>query len=85
MATGFDALIDFLLSEIALCGTQGMWVRSSNLSLAAYLHSTFGGHTSHCHCSCIVARDEFSAVAVSDSYSAPNSPSLKCSLSQPPR
>ncbi|EAT76632.2 hypothetical protein SNOG_16053 [Parastagonospora nodorum SN15] len=43
MATGFDALIDFLLSEIALCGTQ----------------------------------DEFSAVAVSDSYSAPNLPSLK--------
>jgi hypothetical protein len=33
MATGLDALIDFLLSEIALCGTQGMWVRSSNPSL----------------------------------------------------
>jgi hypothetical protein len=43
MATGFDELIDFLLSEIALCGTEGMWVRSSNLSLARCLGATFGG------------------------------------------
>jgi hypothetical protein len=26
MATGFDELIDFLLSEIALCGTEGMYI-----------------------------------------------------------
>jgi hypothetical protein len=25
MATGFDKLIDFLLSEIALCGTEGTY------------------------------------------------------------
>jgi hypothetical protein len=25
MATGLDALIDFLLSEIALCGTEGTY------------------------------------------------------------
>jgi hypothetical protein len=43
MATGFDELVDFLLSEIALCGTEGMWVRSSNLSFARCLDATFGG------------------------------------------
>jgi hypothetical protein len=26
MATGIDELIDFLLSEIALCGTQGTYI-----------------------------------------------------------
>lgn len=47
MATGFDELIDFLLSEIALCGTEGMWVRSSNLSFAGCLDTTFGNVILH--------------------------------------
>jgi len=85
MATGLDALIDFLLSEIALCGTQGMWVLSSNPSPAAYLHGTFGHHTSHCRCPYMAARDDLSVCAVLGSYSAPNSPSLNCSFSQPRR
>jgi hypothetical protein len=55
MAAGFDELIDFLLSEIALCGTQGMWVRSSNLSLAGYFHSTFAAHTFSCSSSNIMS------------------------------
>jgi hypothetical protein len=33
MATGLDELIDYLLSEIALCGTQGTSGHSSNPSL----------------------------------------------------
>jgi DNA phosphorothioation-dependent restriction protein DptG len=37
MATGLDELIDFLLSEIALCGTQGTWGRSSYPSIRILL------------------------------------------------
>ena len=38
MATGFDELIEFLLSEIALCGIQGM---SILVSRVAYHHIMF--------------------------------------------
>jgi hypothetical protein len=41
MARGFDDLIDFLLSEIALCGTQGTWGDNSIPSFAAYSPMTF--------------------------------------------
>jgi hypothetical protein len=50
MAAGFDELIDFLLAEIALCGTQGMWVGSSSPSLTATFGTIFISiiFVSHC-------------------------------------
>jgi hypothetical protein len=41
MARGLDALVDFLLSEIALCGTQGKWGDNSIPSFAAYFPNDF--------------------------------------------
>lgn len=41
MAAGFDELIDFLLAEVALCGTQGTWGLRSNPSLIANSGTTF--------------------------------------------
>lgn len=38
MATGFDELLDFLLSEIALLGVQGMHDSLRVLSLLLQLH-----------------------------------------------
>jgi len=38
MATGFDELLDFLLSEIALLGVQGMHDSLRELSLLLQLH-----------------------------------------------
>ncbi|KAH4897953.1 hypothetical protein HBI80_188130 [Parastagonospora nodorum] len=41
MATGFDALIDFLLSEIALCGTQG----ASSADFQRFVQKYYSGDT----------------------------------------
>jgi hypothetical protein len=48
MVTGLDELIDYLLSEIALCGTQGTWGHSSNPSLTILFYTNFGEHVLQC-------------------------------------
>jgi hypothetical protein len=56
MATGMDALVDFVLTEVALCGTQGMYCRfrvhqfeslHHPLSLLLHLQNLSDFQTSH--------------------------------------